>query len=145
MMIWFIRGLGRNRRRLWSARQVTSTRAPPSGMKRIGRLISPSEDGKSAPKLIRPRTAWVCEGVDEPFRYFRTERLMGRLALIQASARGCRCPPSWRIRWHLDLSPLDPPELPIERARGVQSTAGRASLTPGGIQSKLCDMLTTLD
>ena len=70
---------------------------------------------------------------------------MGRLALIQASARGCRCPPSWRIRWHLDLSPLDPPEPPIERARGVQSTTGRASLTPGGIQSKLFDMRTTLD
>src|SRR5436305_18521 len=27
-----------------------------------------SEDGKSAPKLIRPRTAWVCEGGKRAFR-----------------------------------------------------------------------------
>ena len=38
-MISFIVGPGRNRRRLWSARQVTSTSAPPSGMKRSRRLM----------------------------------------------------------------------------------------------------------
>jgi hypothetical protein len=53
MMIWFSMGLGRNRGRLWSARQVTSTRAPPSGMKRSRRLI-PYEDVKTVPNLIHP-------------------------------------------------------------------------------------------
>ena len=69
MMISFSTGRGRNRRRLWSARQVTSTRAPPSGMKRSRRLI-PYEDVKTVPNLIRPRAVWVCEGGKRWFSEF---------------------------------------------------------------------------
>src|SRR3954470_23821538 len=71
MMIWFSSGLGRNRRRLWRARLVTSTRAPPSGMKRSRRLIPQKTEN-------RPQHLFVLEplgfarGVNEPFRYFRT-------------------------------------------------------------------------
>jgi hypothetical protein len=34
------------------------------------------EDGKSVPKLIRPRTAWVCEGGRRAFSVFQNGRSM---------------------------------------------------------------------
>src|SRR3954468_9234185 len=48
------------------------------------------EDGKSAPKLIRPRTAWVCEGGKRAFSVFQNRRSMGDLpsSRLQRGAAG---------------------------------------------------------
>jgi hypothetical protein len=51
-MMAFSIGPGRNRKRLWSARQVTSTRAPWSGMKRSRRLMPPNKR-KITPQSFR--------------------------------------------------------------------------------------------
>jgi hypothetical protein len=139
MMIWFIRGLGRNRRRLWSARQVTSTKAPPSGMNRSRRLISPSEDGKSVPKLIRPRTAWVCEGVDGAFSVFQNRRSTGD-SLSSRHRRGGAGASELANPLAPRSSRTSIPLLPrrAEHRRSSQLDAWRHT-------SKLFDMRTTLD